>query len=638
MNTPTKALFACLSVFALASCEPGGTSMSSPNRPGVSYDDGLPIDERKISDVEFSQLQLEGIDELGRRVLPMGSFKDGEHHVGLFYHIWLGQHDYDFRGNTGPRDIDSLLSSEEGRKALFSEDDPLSPNGRFHTWGKPLYGYYNSADPWVIRKHLELFANCGVDYLCFDTTNAVIYEDVIPTILDAILFYQAQGIKVPQVMFYTNTSSGQTVQMLFNAYYTQEKWASCWWAPNGKPRIVGITENNGKASDQTMYEGKNPVMSKDMVEYFDVLESQWPNGMYNENGQPWMSWSRAPGGAMSQSGMTYGYPQKVHNGHIAVPVAQHNHDLICYSLEGDESARGYNPETDEKEGDWKEGLAFQKMFDTALDPKNGVTDVFVTGWNEWQAIKQWDGTNIGYGGDKGIYFVDTWNHEYSRDLEMMEGGYGDNYYMQFVMNARAYKMNQYVEYAHERKSIDVNDFSADAWSGISHRYVDPTGDCEDRDFVGITVPAHYSDDSGRNDIASAMVTNDSSKAYFRIDCNAAIDSGEKGDALVILLGRGASGQGFMGAYEYRIGASKAEGKASLERYENGEWVSLSSSIEYAIQGNAMQIAIPLSDLGLTGDRASFVFKVYDNVSDPDDPMSYYQSGDSMPLGRLGYRY
>ena len=221
---------------------------------------------------------------------------------------------------------------------------------------------------------------------------------------------------------------------------------------------------------------------------------------------------------------------------------------------------------------------------------------------------------------------------------MMEGGYGDNYYMQFVMNARAYKMNQYVEYAHERKSIDVNDFSADAWSGIRHRYVDPTGDCEDRDFVGITVPAHYSDDSGRNDIASAMVTNDSSKAYFRIDCNAAIDSGEKGDALVILLGKGASGQGFMGAYEYRIGASKAEGKASLERYENGEWVSLSSSIEYAIQGNAMQIAIPLSDLGLTGDRASFVFKVYDNVSDPDDPMSYYQSGDSMPLGRLGYRY
>ncbi len=606
---------------------------------GVSFDAGLPRDERVLSDADFSQLQLEGIDELGRKVLPAGGFRDGEHNVGLFYHIWLGQHDYDFRGNTGPRDISALLSTEEGRKALYSEDDPLSPNGRFHTWGKPLYGYYNSADPWVIRKHLELFANCGVDYLCFDTTNAVIYEDVVPTILNEIVKLQAQGIKVPKVMFYTNTSSGQTVQMLYNAYYTHPEWESCWWAPTGKPRIVGITENNGEASDQTKYEGKNPVMSAEMQLYFDVLESQWPNGNYNENAQPWMSWSRAPGGGSGQAGMTYGYPQKIHNGHIAVPVAQHNHDLICYSLEGAESHRGYNPETDKVEGDWKEGLAFQKMFDTALDPANGVSDVFVTGWNEWQAIKQWDGTNIGYGGDKGIYFVDTWDNEYSRDLEMMEGGYGDNYYMQFVKNARAYKMTtDYVEYAHARKSIDINDFSEGNWAGIERSYLDPTGDADDRDFKGITVPAYYTDDSGRNDIKSVKVTNDDSMAYFRIECNADIEMGDKGDALVILLGKEADGEGFMGTYSYRIGTAKSDGKASLERYESGKWTASTADISYALSGRFLQIAVPLSSFGADPSRVSFVFKVYDNVTDPDDPMSYYQSGDVMPLGRLGYRY
>ena len=266
------------------------------------------------------------------------------------------------------------------------------------------------------------------------------------------------------------------------------------------------------------------------------------------------------------------------------------------------------------------------------------TRLSVTGWNEWQAIKQWDGTNIGYGGDKGIYFVDTWNHEYSRDLEMMEGGYGDNYYMQFVMNTRAYKMNEYVEYAHERKTIDINDFSSSAWDGITRSYVDPTGDCEDRDFIGITVPAYYTDQSGRNDIASVRVTNDGNKAYFRIECASDIELGNSGDALTLLLGKEADGNGFMGAYEYRIGARKADGKASLERYENGTWTEITSDIEYAVDGSVMQLSVSLSPLGLSGDRASFVFKVYDNVADPDDPMSYYQSGDVMPLGRLGYRY
>ena len=86
------------------------------------------------------------------------------------------------------------------------------------------------------------------------------------------------------------------------------------------------------------------------------------------------------------------------------------------------------------------------------------------------------------------------------------------------------------------------------------------------------------------------------------------------------------------------GARKADGKASLERYENGTWTEITSDIEYAVDGSVMQLSVSLSPLGLSGDRASFVFKVYDNVADPDDPMSYYQSGDVMPLGRLGYRY
>ncbi len=35
--------------------------------------------------------------------------------------------------------------------------------GRFF-WGEPLFGYYQSADPWVLRKHAEMLSDAGIDF------------------------------------------------------------------------------------------------------------------------------------------------------------------------------------------------------------------------------------------------------------------------------------------------------------------------------------------------------------------------------------------------------------------------------------------------------------------------------------------
>ena len=32
----------------------------------------------------------------------------------------------------------------------------------YHYWGEPQYGYYLSADPWVLRRHAQLLADAGV--------------------------------------------------------------------------------------------------------------------------------------------------------------------------------------------------------------------------------------------------------------------------------------------------------------------------------------------------------------------------------------------------------------------------------------------------------------------------------------------
>ncbi len=63
--------------------------------------------------------------------------------------------------------------------------------------------------------------------------------------------------------------------------------------------------------------------------------------------------------------------------------------------------------------------------------------VFVTGWNEWVAGRF--AADAPFHGAGSVTFVDTFNHEYSRDIEPVRGGHTDNYYYQLVDNIRRFK-------------------------------------------------------------------------------------------------------------------------------------------------------------------------------------------------------
>ena len=94
--------------------------------------------------------------------------------VGIFYFLWsLPQTNIPQAPGTGhPYNISEILEKDPG-----AASNPASPlwggNGVYHYWGEPLYGYYRSDDPWILRRHLQLLADAGVDFLIFDTTNAV---------------------------------------------------------------------------------------------------------------------------------------------------------------------------------------------------------------------------------------------------------------------------------------------------------------------------------------------------------------------------------------------------------------------------------------------------------------------------------
>ena len=92
--------------------------------------------------------------------------------VGIFYFIDHAGSAAE-PGQSGPRDISRILAGSGGSAA--SRFTALGSLWKCHYWGEPLFGYYQSTDRWVLRRHARLLSDAGVDTLIFDTTNAETY-------------------------------------------------------------------------------------------------------------------------------------------------------------------------------------------------------------------------------------------------------------------------------------------------------------------------------------------------------------------------------------------------------------------------------------------------------------------------------
>lgn len=576
-------------------------------------------DRRNLSAYEYSVMNLCGTDALGREIVPMfGKKTDYKRTVGIFYSVWLGQHK---ESQKDIYDVEKLLATEEGRARLFNLTGGGTPVGEFHFSSQPLYGYYDMRDPWIINKHVELLTACGIDYLCIDTTNAVIYRDVVRLLLDTLKNYREQGFETPKVMFYTNSNSGSTIKQIYNAFFRTDDYNDVWWAPNGKPMIVGIADNNNFASDQLFYgQGFKDYVSDEMKEFFDLAESQWPNCPLNdEYGFPWMSWQ---------------YPQRIHSGRstMSVSVAQHSPQTIYYSDKHKFSSRGYDHRTGVLHEDWERGQNFQSQWETVFDNQNILQNVLITGWNEWMAIKNNANGRLG--------LVDAYNEEYSRDCEMSAGRYGDNFYMQLVNNVRKFKYaGKNGGFIYPKKTIDITDSKfLGQWDNVKASYKDFSGEVIERNFPNAVGNDFYVDTSNRNDITDVKIAHDDEFVYFYVktkDNISAYDGGENWMNILISTGGAKSFEG----YDYVINRSPDNsGKTSVEKSSGGySWKKVNSA-DYRIYGNVLLVKVERASLGLTGNKCGFSFKVADNVSRPYDIMDYYVSGESVPLGRLNYSY
>lgn len=351
--------------------------------------------------------------------------------------------------------------------------------------------------------------------------------------------------------------------------------------------------------------------------------------MDDEKGFPWMQW---------------GSPAPHANGNASVSVAQHSESSVFFSDQLPNSSRGYNGLTVEE--DWRQGANFNWQWQQAFayDKAGMVKNVFVTGWNEWTAIKSVTGqpgggnSTSGYTG-KDIWFVDDYNAEYSRDIEMGKE-YGDGFYIQLTANTHNFKMGESTKYKMVTKTIDIT--NADDWKTVLLEYADFSGDAMARDGENAANVAHsYVDNSNRNDIVSIKVVHDAEYVYFRVDTKDPITeyNGTDTNWMNLLIGAGDTTQSFAG-FNYIINRKPGEnGTTSIEKCTQSgfNWTDAGTAETY-VSGNMIVYKIPLSALGLSGDGVSLSFKVCDNVQKQDDILDYYITGDSAPIGRFGYAY
>ncbi len=552
-------------------------------------------DTRELTDVQYATSRISGTDALGRTVLPVDE-RQQKRDVGLFYFLWLGAH--------GNRVYDVSEMEENAPDEIFDPESEVSPVWQYHFWGKPLYGYYNNADPWVLTRHVELFTAAGIDFLLFDTSNGPTYDNVVIQLLEILERYRLQGFAVPKIAFMTNSGSKNTTRALYNRYYAPDapnRYPELWYSPNGKPLIL---------SDVRLYNASVEEEAT-LKNFFEMRTAQWPDALADDDAFPWMDWN---------------YPQYNHNGTMSVSVAQH----VSHKMSQKEGnwGRGFSYTDYVNNSDRiAEGSNFQGQWDTVFRANSNEYDfddvetVFITGWNEWIALKKYESNDV--------FYVDQFNTEYSRDIEMDSGAYGDNYFMQMVQNIRNYAYTPGKHYDSVKTVFAAADANDAAWESV-RAYPDFVGDAMARNYAGYDPRTTYTDDTNRNDIAEVKVATDDLHAYFRIECAAEIIGMRDGDAGSLCVWLDATrAQGFAYAvdcFRGKLQARKADGS-----YDDVSDVTAIKS------GKVMTVAVPLSAIGVNASDPGFRFKVSDNV-DASNVMNFYIQGDSAPIGRLDYTY
>lgn len=558
--------------------------------------------------------QVVGIDHFGRSFSSIGGYRLKKQ-VGIFYWPWIGQ-----PLASGIYDATVISTMPDGVEWLYDpkhQDEKISPAGQAHFWGEPLWGYYNSADEWVIRRQIKLLTIAGIDFIAFDLTNRVTYREVYEKVLRTIEALIEEGSSPPRVVFYTHSKSFETVQQLYKELYKPGLYTKTWYRVNGKPMIIAYT-NEADDRSEALSRGDSayhPVShTPELKNFFYFKKPQWPSDPVFEDGFPWVEWN---------------FPQPLHGSIMSVSVASHPKVPMSRSITSGwiNWGRGWDPDTQQnKKEDVDKGTFFQHQWDHAIqtDPDT----IFIGGWNEWIAYKQMWGDEF--------MLCDAADREYSRDIEPMRGGYEDAFYIQMIKNIRRYKGlpdNYTGDSAH---TIDINGNTAQ-WAAAKAVYTNIDARAAGRNNTGATHKISYTQAPPANNLREVRVTHDSNNFYFLVKAEKPfVNTGN--NSMLLLIGKNELMlKGWQG-YEYLAEPDLHTRKTIIYQLNKDRKKSKIGETTCTVFGNLLQLGIPRKTIAALQNTEQIYFKVADGIAAPDDIMEYYISGSVMPLGRLSYLY
>ncbi|MCL4179827.1 MAG: hypothetical protein KJ072_19040 [Verrucomicrobia bacterium] len=550
-------------------------------------------------------------DGLGR-ALPLATEVGAprpDRFVGIFYFLWQSTEVRAGAPGGEPYNVAQILARDP--EALKQPGSPWwGPVGVYHYWAEPLVGYYANDDPWVLRRHAQWLADAGVDTLIFDATNAQTYRDVYLALCATFEQVRREGGRTPQLAFMVNTQPGQTADRLYRELYQPGKHRDLWFHWQGKPLLLC-----------------DPAEARpEWQDFFTLRRAHWPFTLTNTP-YAWHWEATFP--------QPYGYtedpsrPEQV-NVSVAQNLRQADGQVTNMS---DGNARGrsfHDGRQDPTPGAVNWGHNFQEQWRRVfeLNPPFAM----VTGWNEWIAGR-W-GTP-----DGPLVFVDQLDQEFSRDIEPMRGGHGDNYYLQLVANVRRYKGAPSLPTASGPATIRLEG-PFDQWREVRPVHTDAVGDTLPRDHRGV-LKLHYANRSGRNDIVACQVARDARHLYFHVRTREPLTPSAGPNWMWLLIDADQQQATGWEGYDYIVNRTVAgEGITWLEKHTGGWGWGNPTEIRFRAEGTSLHLAIPRAALGLSGagTAAAFDFKWIDHAQQPGDLFDFYVNGDAAPEGRFNYRY
>lgn len=616
----TLALTLLFLISTVSACSKDVTGSNGDNGKDI-----LPVPDDLIT---YGNESLVALDPAGKEIaFEYSAPRDKK--VGIFYFIWQGAHGYDQGGYANgdiippaASDTQSPYDINEMEKGYSNPQNiPFGPQGAMHYWGKPYLDYYVANDAWVIRKHAQMLTQAGIDVVFLDVTNGYAYVPIVTALCDIYCEMAREANKAPKISFLLNTNPGPVMAEL-QTVYANSKYKDLWFELDGKPLILAPLEDYG-----------TEVARKFTIRY-SWFDTQFGHGgNWWGNGRNKWSW-----GEFS--------PQRNVKEEMPVMAASHAHLNIGRSFSGPSpSNRGGTQPQNTTEEQRAAGTYFKQQFEHALTCDPDL--IFLTGWNEWVAQRQ---IRTAAGGASSFlgqpikngdsYFVDCYNHEYSRDLEPCATGFKDTYYYYMVDYVRRYKGVSQVKPVKELHKVSIDGTFGD-WNPLGTRYADFRFDTETRNHWGFGYKnISLKNSTGRNDFHIAKVATDAKMLYFYIETFKSITPSSDPNWMRLFISiKGSTAPAWEGFQWVVNNKVLSDTETTLQRSKGGWSWEDAATINYAVNGKQMEIAIPLSALGITNVRDFIVdFKWIDNSVTNGDICECMRDGDSAPDSRFRYRY